>query len=248
MAGAGNLISGNRFDGVLIDHGSMENLVLGNYIGTHVNSADTLGNGRHGVHIEGASNNTVGGASVEARNVIAHNDGSGVLVSASTGDAILGNSIFSNGGLGIDLVPNGVTPNDTGDEDTGPNRLQNFPMLIAATGGATAITIKGILSSTPNAQFRLEFFSNSTCGPSGHGEGERFLGFTNKTTDASGNTTFAVTFSTSARVGNFITATATDPDNNTSEFSNCAAVVQVFGILDILDLALVAINLGRDSP
>ena len=256
-AGAGNLISGNVIDGVLIDHGSMANLVLGNYIGTQVNGADKLGNGRHGVHIEGASNNTVGGASVEARNVIAHNGGSGVLVSAATGDAILGNSIFTNGVLGIDLVPNGVSLNDPGDADTGPNGLQNFPMLTSASGGATTITVAGSLNSTANSPFRLEFFFNGACDPSGYGEGERFLGFTVVTADASGNTTFAVTLSTPARVGGFITATATDPDNNTSEFSKCVRVVQVFempgdvsgdGQVDTEDLRIVTANLGRTVP
>ena len=258
-AGAGNLISGNVVDGVLIDHGSMANLVLGNYIGTHVNGADGLGNGRHGVRIDGASNNTIGGASVEARNVIAHNGGSGVLVraTATTGDAILGNSIFSNGALGIDLDHNGVTPNDPGDDDTGPNGLQNFPVLSSATGGVTSITIEGILNSTPNTDFRLEFFSNGACDPSGYGEGESFLGFTDVTTDASGNTTFTVTFSTPAPVGGFITATATDPDNNTSEFSKCAGAVQVFGMpgdvsgdgkVDTEDLRIVTANLGRIVP
>ena len=259
MAGAGNLISGNLFDGVLIDHGSMANLVLGNHIGTAVNGTGNLGNGRHGVRIDNASNNTIGGASAEARNIIAHNGRSGVLVSpsSSSGDAILGNSIFSNAGLGIDLDPNGVTPNDTGDNDTGPNRLQNFPMLTAATGSTINIAIEGILNSRPNKGFRLEFFSNGTCDPSGHGEGNRFLGFIKVTIDAGGNTSFRVTFSTPTPVDGFITATATDPDNNTSEFSKCAVVVQVPGVpgdvrgdgkVDTEDLRIVAANLGRRVP
>ena len=223
-AGAGNLISGNVVDGVLIDHGSTRTLVLGNYIGTDVNGTDKLGNGRHGVRIEGAFSNTIGGASVEARNVIAHNDGSGVLVSppAATENAILSNSIFSNAGLGIDLDPNGVTPNDPGDDDTGANNLQNFPVVTSATSGSS--TIEGTLNSTASATFRLEFFSNSECDPSGHGEGETFLGSTMVTTDGSGDVGFAVTLDATVPLGHFITATATDPDNNTSEFSLCIQV------------------------
>ena len=48
----------------------------------------------------------------------------------STGNAIQRNSMFSNGELGIDLADDGVTLNDAGDGDTGPNRLQNFPEFI----------------------------------------------------------------------------------------------------------------------
>ncbi|WP_445171592.1 hypothetical protein [Microcoleus sp.] len=65
------------------------------------------------------------------------------------GLAILGNSIFSNNGLGIDLdndadpsTTDGVTPNDLGDGDTGGNGLQNFPVLTSATGSNGNITLK----------------------------------------------------------------------------------------------------------
>ncbi len=39
------------------------------------------------------------------------------------------NSIFDNSGIGIDLLGTGVTPNDVGDVDAGPNGLQNFPII-----------------------------------------------------------------------------------------------------------------------
>ena len=167
--------------------------------------------------------NTIGGTALGAGNTIAFNSDRGVKANAGTGNAILGNSIFSNTGLGIDLGGDGVTPNDAADADTGANNLQNFPVLTSAVSGSTII--QGTLNSTASStQFRLEFFSNTSCDPSGNGEGETFLGFTDVTTDGSGNVSFAVTFTATVSTSQFITATATDSNNNTSEFSQCISV------------------------
>ena len=221
--GARNLISGNKI-GIWISE-STGNLVTGSFIGTDFTGTADLGN-EAGVFIStDASDNTIGGAASGAGNTIAFNEFSGVEVFSGTGNAILSNSIFSNDFLGIDLLRNrtlGVTPNDPADGDTGPNNLQNFPVLTSALGGSA--TIEGTLNSTPNTQFTLEFFSNSACDPSGFGEGETFLGFTDVTTDGSGNASFTITLSTSVPAGQLITATATDPDGNTSEFSQCTPV------------------------
>ena len=229
-ANARNIISGNR-GGVLIKNipafpccnNATGNLVQGNFIGTTVDGNAALGNG-------------TGVAIAASNNIIAFNRGIGVSVvpvigGPATRNAILGNSTFSNGSLGIDLSPSGVTPNDPGDGDTGANNLQNFPLIASvfpliasAVSGGGATTIHGTLNSTINTTFRLEFFSNTACDPSGHGEGETFLGFTDVTTDGGGNASFMVTFPTTVPAGQFITATATDPDGNTSEFSECELV------------------------
>ena len=232
-AGARNIISGNNNVGVFINFTTW-NTVQGNFIGTDVTGAMGLANSFVGVWIEGsiahpANNNTIGGNASGAGNIIAFNGFGGVALpiqfstQAGTGNAILGNAIFSNTILGIDLGdPFGVTANDFGDADTGPNNLQNFPVLTSALSGSTII--EGSLNSIASTTFRLEFFANSACDPLGYGEGETFLGFTDVTTDGTGNVSFTATFATTVAVGQLITATATDPNNNTSEFSACQAV------------------------
>jgi hypothetical protein len=219
---AGNLISGNDSNGVEISGiGSNGNLVQRNFIGDH--RRPELGNAFSGVLIVGdASNNTIGGATRDAWNLIAFNGqaapSAGVHVRSGSGNAVLGNFIFSNTGLGIDLGATGVNPNDPGDGDAGANNAQNFPELLSAVRRAGRVAIAGRLNSTPGTRFRVELFTNPALDPSGHGEGE-FLGSVVVTTDDVGNATFRARFRLRGPVLPFITATATDPNNNTSEFS-----------------------------
>jgi CSLREA domain-containing protein len=223
-----NLISANGDEGIDIDDvNATGNVIQGNRIGTDITGALPLGNASDGVEIKGFGN-LVGGMEEGEENLIAFNGGAGVTVAGggntAVGNAILGNSIHSNNGLGIDLGRDGVTPNDDGDADIGPNNLQNFPVLTSALVG-NSITIAGTLNSVANTMFRIELFANRECDPSGHGEGEVFLGHTDVATDGTGNAAFEVTFDTdAAEAGDFITATATDPDGNTSEFSACLLV------------------------
>jgi parallel beta-helix repeat protein len=229
---ARNIISGNGSNGIRISGtGSIENLVQGNYIGINVNGAP-MGNST-GIIISGV-NNTIGGMTSGAGNVVAYNAGNGLYITVGTGNTILSNSIYSNTSLGIDLVPDGgeppgtVTPNDPGDGDIGGNNVQNFPVLTSAVSEPTQTTIDGTLNSTPNTDFTLQFFFNNDCDPSNYGEGENLLGSRPVTTDGSGNASFTFIFSTSVPVGDFITSTATDPGNNTSEFSQCEVAALLF--------------------
>jgi uncharacterized repeat protein (TIGR01451 family)/CSLREA domain-containing protein len=225
--GARNVISGNNASGVLIaGSGASSNLVQGNYIGTDKNGTADLGNGLRGVSVLDAPNNTIGGTAGGAPNVVAFNDGDGVRVDGNngTGNAILSNSIFSNGGLGINLGNDAVTPNDNMDPDTGPNTLQNYPVLssVSRSGGTT--TVIGTFNSTPNTTFILQFFSSPEPDPSGFGEGRTYLGQMSVATDGNGNAP-PFTFTTpNASAGQFVTATATNPTNNTSEFSRAVEV------------------------
>jgi titin len=226
--GARNVISGNSRDGVeIFNAGATGNLIQGNSIGTQADGSSPLGNGSSGVVISDAPGNTVGGTSAAASNTIAFNGvffGAGVFVGSGTGNGILGNSIFSNFSQGIDLSGDGVTANDAGDGDTGPNNLQNFPVLTSAVSKSGAVKIGGSLSSTRKTNFTVEFFANAACDSSGHGEGERFLGRQVLKTDVSGNTKISASFKAAVAPGEVVTATATDPSNNTSEFSQCRVV------------------------
>jgi hypothetical protein len=230
LPSARNIISGNAFTGIRVN--SLTGILIqGNFIGTGRDGSSPLGNGANGVGFEfvgAGSNNLVGGTVAGAGNVIANNGANGVgLDEGITNTPILGNSIFANGALGIDLTHSGtiggVTLNDAGDGDTGANNLQNFPVLTSVSSGGGPTVITGTLNSVANITYRLEFFANDKADPSGFGEGQTFLGFTDVMTDTGGNVTFDVSFPVASSV-NVVTATATDPDGNTSEFSHAFGI------------------------
>jgi hypothetical protein len=171
----------------------------------------------------------IGGTEPSQGNLVAFTERTGISVWwPARGSEISGNSIHSNGLLGIDLAPlyqdfDGVTPNDPGDEDTGGNNLQNFPVLSTAITNGGTTTVTGSLDSTPARSFSLEFFSSPSCDPSGYGEGKVFLGSTAVTTDGAGHADFQALVG-AAVPAEAITATATDQSTgDTSEFSACIA-------------------------
>jgi len=235
-SGAGNILSGNLKAGITLDEGATHNKVQGNFIGTGATKSIKLGNGRSGVQVLGGSNNLIGGRGAGAGNVIAYNQGAGVDVltysqsvrpDASKGNAILRNSIFSNTGLGINLGEYGSTdstPNDDGDGDTGPNNLQNSPVLTAAFIDTMATSINGSLNSLPNTTFRIEFFTTPANSASPAYEGKRFVHALQVTTDATGNTDLDFVLFHELTPGHSLTATATRLVDlklfETSEFSN----------------------------
>jgi hypothetical protein len=218
--GEGNLISGNAGDGIYItDSGTNGTVVNRNLIGTDVAGTHNLGNGHNGIYIlNGAQSSVVGSPGLG--NTIAFNGQAGVLVTdaGSTGNSIRANSIFSNGGLGIDLGASGVQF-DHGGSTTGPNNLQNYPVITAATAGSTT-TVSGSLNAVASTTYVLDFYANPGHDISYYGPGTTYLGNTTVATDSKGNATFTnVPLSTMTSAGQWITATATDPNGNTSEFS-----------------------------
>ena len=218
---ARNVISGNGRNGIRCDY--HPNMIQGNFIGMQMNGVSPLGNGSNGVFLNFVGGNTVGGAATGAGNTIAFNGGDGVLVVTGTANAVSSNSIFSNTGLGINLELDGATPNDPCDNDSGGNNRQNFPVITSANSSGGSTTIQGTLDSLPDITYRIEFFSNSAC-VSGVSEGQNFIGSATATTNSNCGASFTITLPVAVPSGGFITATAIDPDANTSEFSQCFLV------------------------
>ncbi len=264
--GEGNVISGNGGRGIFLQGaGVIGTIIQGNYIGVAADGTTALGNSQ-GIRIQQSVSNTlVGGAVGGAGNVIAFNGSvatdSGIEVtgSGSLGNSFLGNSIYGNAGLAIDLNDNGVTNNDLGDGDPGPNRFQNFPVLTGAvsSGGNTIIT--GSLNSTATKTFRIEFFSSPTGDATGYGEARTYLGFTIATTDNAGNALINSTLSgVTLTAGHVVSATATvvvdllaGSYGDTSEFAQnvTAAVVNSAPALDnAKSPALTAQNEDSGAP
>ena len=216
-----NIISGNGLDGIF---GDVRNVIQGNFIGTDVTGTLPIGNGRNGVR---SFADQVGGLNAGEGNTIAFNGAAGVFVPFifTRTSTILSNSIFSNGGLGIDSLGDGVSANDPCEADlSGAGFIQNFPVLTSAFRTTNNTAIEGTLNSMPNSAFTIQFFSNVVCDPSGFGEGQRLIGTISVTTGSSCTANFVATFPNTSVIGMFITATATNSTNTTSEFSQCVAV------------------------
>jgi parallel beta-helix repeat protein len=221
-AGEGNLISGNTTDGISLGNGTTGAIIKGNTIGTDLLTAtEPLGNGRAGVYLDlGTSGAQVGGLAAGEANAIAWNQ-TGVW-NDGVQNAIRANPIFFNERLGIDNSPDGVTKNDAGDGDTGANMLQNFPVIATVDYGTTTLTVHGILKSTPSTTFDLDIYESPSCTPRPRAllQSAYFLGTQQVTTDGAGDAPFDLVVSDSnAPSQPPISMTATDPNGNTSEFS-----------------------------
>ncbi len=219
--GEGNLIAANLLNGIELIGGN-NTVIQGNRIGTDASGTLALGNLGYGLYLAG-SHVVVGGISAGEGNVIVHN-GKGVLVINGTQNAIRGNAIQNATGLGIDLGsaggPDGVTPNDAADADTGANNLQNFPLISSVTYGANT-AVNGRLHSTASTTFDLDFYANPACSnfPREFLQGATYLGSSQVTTDGAGDAAFNVATLPATANGSRISVTATDPQGNTSEFS-----------------------------
>jgi titin len=239
LPGAGNLISANWRDAIAIgDAGATGNIIQGNLIGTKADGVSALGNEWNGVHIRstgGAANTRIGGVEPGAGNVLAYatlSQRSGVRIfdgPGNTGILVRGNSIFFNGGssatgygiyLGVWGTDNNLNCNLLPQSLKNPANLrQNFPVLTNAQAVGTSTTVRGTLNSAANKTFLLQFYATAVPEPSGNIEGKAYLGDAFVTTDGTCNGAFTAVLTNAVTAGQWITATATDPANNTSRFS-----------------------------
>jgi Tol biopolymer transport system component len=205
--------------------------VQGNKAGTDASGTAAVPNGGHGILLGRANSTTVGGVGEGLGNRVAFNTGIGIAVAAEgTANSVRGNSVEQNGGLGIDIVPeggpNGLTANDPFDADTGPNNLQNFPVLtaVAPEDGDTVSVTSQLDTPASTNLYTIDYYATAPCDGSDHGEGARHVGSHSVSIsrdDVGPLPTFTSDGIGPLNEGEVLTATATDALNNTSEFSAC---------------------------
>lgn len=227
-------------------------------------SANTSGNLIGGTLGNRIAGNRGSGVAVRSVTEIA-NLGGGTLTptnNAILGNQIYGNStggpITNAEGLGIDIygatlnniftqpapadftadtynAELGITLNDAGDADTGPNNYMNSPVINSAIQNSSSLTVNFDLDAadSTNGNYRIEFFANDTTDPSGYGEGQTYLG---SATISNGSAQEAIVSLANGTdlTGKSITATTTAINNTTSsgfgatsEFSEAVAALVV---------------------
>lgn len=217
--GGANIIAGNGNNGIAAVN-LPSAIINGNRIGVGA-GGQVLGNSTGLTIWSGAT------AQVTA-NHIANHPREGIRLRSTAGDvAIYANSIHDNGRVGIDLVGNGVTPNDSGDGDSGVNDLLNFPDINSfGAAGSTSVTFDINLDVPSHGNgYRIDFFKNTAADATGYGEGEIHLGSVD-VVHPGGNQQFTGSFTANApvSVGDIISATTTRKTSGvtydiTSEFS-----------------------------
>jgi CSLREA domain-containing protein len=227
--------SGLNADGLVIQSGEtiVSGLTLQGFAGNgllitgagenELRSNLLVSNGDAGVAVDTSDSNLI------LANSIHSNNGAGVRIHAGTGNTVKGNVLYDNGGLGIDLDAQGVTANDIGDGDAGANDLVNSPVVFRPYLSNGVLFVDGRLNSTPNSAFEVDFYLSPNCDGSGYGEGsvsiDRGATPVLLNTDENGDAHFydleLGPISEGSRV---LTATATDSNGSTSEFSACGVI------------------------
>jgi hypothetical protein len=250
----GNVVGGNEDAGIVI--GGNGARLINNAIGTRMDGGTDLGNGGAGILVRVSADVQIGGASELETNVIGFNGGPAILVTAPSTRITVGHSTFlENGGLPIDLNEDGVTLNDPGDIDGGANQGQNHPEIVSTDVEGGQTTVAMALDSALAGTYQIRLYSSATCDPSGFGVGGVTLVTEDVVADANGDASFEVVVAGDL-AGESVSATATDPNGNTSELSRCVLVlgppiaeVPSLGSLGMLVLAafLAVVGLAKIS-
>ncbi len=202
-----NIISGNGAFGV--ESGlSPGGTILGNYIGTDASGVMSVPNVAGGINLRG-SFTIVGGTISEEGNLVAFNGGPGVRIQGGgalgSNNLVAGNVIRSNLTTGVlvdtgkfnRIVANAISGNGGLGIDLVNNGNFYLPAPVQTSPGA----------GTACAGCTIDVYGDAA------DEGQYYAGST--TADGAGNWSYP-----GPVLGAYITATATDADGNTSEFSN----------------------------
>jgi CSLREA domain-containing protein len=214
--GQGNVISGNDIDGIFIS--STDIVIQGNLIGTDTSGSILIPNHGNGINVSTAYDIVIGGSTPETGNRIMGNLGNGIAINNYSKNGLFaGNVIAENHLFGIAIyqgdfesINNTITQNSIyangqlGISISGINEI-DYPVLDTGLGS----TIEGTACNL----CKLEIFLADP-DPSGLGEGKEFLA--DGYADANGHFNIPVD---GLGICKKITATATDPDGSTSEFS-----------------------------
>jgi hypothetical protein len=260
-----NLISGNSNSGVFLGEDAVYNTVSGNYIGTDINGTTAIPNNGGVIVGNGASYNVIGGSTDGERNLISGNGNHGVSIhdSGTTNNTIKGNYIGTDAAGTGDLgnTEDGVLLYDDAQDNTiGPGNAIAYNgrfgvLVVGPTSLGNTITQNSIHSNTEKGILlydggNLELFppiltdlltdrvsgvappdSTVEIFSDDEDEGRIFEGST--TTDATSHFTFN---KPSGLAGPNTTATATDVDGNTSEFSTAYSVTHDMALVDIFSV------------
>lgn len=235
-----NSVGGASFGISLSGVGNVASYVVGNGIGVGPGGSN-IGNTQVGLLIESSVNNQARDTFV-ADNAIAFNGEEGIRIASYNYPAQnypagirldSNNAIWSNGRLGINLDGGtenaaGVTSNDAGDGDSGPNGLQNYPVITGANMVGASTTVNFNLNSLPNTGYRIQGYASDSCDPSGYGQGQYpSTASVDVTTNGSGNASGVLTVGGTSgwAVGHYVSLLAYRlSSQETSEFSACFAI------------------------
>ncbi|ANM29247.1 hypothetical protein ABI59_06070 [Acidobacteria bacterium Mor1] len=197
----GNVIAGNDGAGVIAAGNTLGRLES-NLIGVLPDGVTPSGNTGAGVD-SGFGTVTVGGSRLPSGtcegtcNVIAHNGGDGVVHEGNT--TVVGNEIRDNGGLAVDILPDGPDANV-------PGRPLNRPEIVNVTPGGSDDQVDGVLNAGADRDYEIHVYGLNVADPSGFGEMDVFLGETTCNTDGAGDCSWSVTVTSASAY----TASATE--------------------------------------
>jgi CSLREA domain-containing protein len=214
---AGNTIGFNQSDGIQIE--GQSNIIRDNSIGGMVGT--DWGNVNGGILLTtGAASNHI------SWNDLNYNGNDGVRIGglSGTGNRIEFNTILSNGDIGIDLLDDGITANDAGDGDSGPNNLQNKPEIISITSPSHDIlhVAYRVDTNLGNASFPLDvdfYLTPYLTIP----QGERWLQRDSYSVTPNSQKIAVIDLSSVSILAGKLVAVTVDANGNTSEFTEPAS-------------------------